>query len=126
MLPLDDRSIERVDAGLAGRPDLMGRRTSLPVYPGMTGMTESTFINVKRRSKAVTAVVEIPQGGANGVILAPGGRFGGWSLYLTDGKPAYTYNWVGLERCTLASSDPLPAGKATIELDFVYDGGPEE
>lgn len=81
---------------------------------------------MKRRSKAVTAGVEIPQGGANGVILAPGGRFGGWSLYLTDGKPAYTYNWVGLERYTLASSDPLPAGKATIELDFVYDGGPEE
>jgi arylsulfatase len=123
VLPLDDRSIERMDAGLAGRPDLMGGRTSLTVYPGMTGMMENTFINVKGRSKLVTAEVEIPQGGANGVILAQGGRFGGWSLYLTDGRPAYTYNWVGLERYSLTAPDPLPAGRATIEVDFVYDGG---
>jgi arylsulfatase len=123
VLPLDDRSIERMDPRLAGRPDLMGDRTSLTLYPGMTGMMENTFLNVKGRSLTITADVQIPQGGANGVILAQGGRFGGWSLYLKDGKPAYTYNWVGLERFTVAAPEPLPAGKATIVLDFAYDGG---
>lgn len=123
VLPLDDRSIERMDPGLAGRPDLMGTRTSLTLYPGMTGMMENTFLNVKNRSMTITAEVEIPQAGANGAILAQGGRFGGWSLYLKDGKPAYAYNWVGLERYLVASAEPLAAGKATISVDFIYDGG---
>lgn len=123
VLPLDDRSIERMDAALAGRPDLMGSRTSLTLYPGMAGMMENTFLNVKGRSKTITAEVEIPQGGADGVILAQGGRFGGWSLYLKDGKPAYAYNWVGLERSTVAAVEPLAAGRATIVVDFAYDGG---
>jgi arylsulfatase len=101
----------------------MGDRTSLTLYPGMTGMMENTFLNVKGRSLTITADVQIPQGGANGVILAQGGRFGGWSVYLKDGKPAYTYNWVGLERFTVAAPEPLPPGKATIVLDFAYDGG---
>jgi arylsulfatase len=123
VLPLDDRSIERLDPGLAGRPDLMGARTSLTLYPGMTGMLENTFLNVKNRSMTITAEVDIPQTGANGVILAQGGRFGGWSLYLKDGKPAYAYNWVGMDRYLVASSEPLAAGKATIKVDFEYDGG---
>jgi arylsulfatase A-like enzyme len=123
VLPLDDRFLERNDPATAGRPDLMGKRTSLVLYPGMTGMMENTFINVKNRSSTITAEVEIPQAGANGVIVAQGGRFGGWSFYLKDGKPAYAYNWVGLENYTVAASDPVPAGKATISVDFVYDGG---
>jgi arylsulfatase len=123
VFPIDDRSIERMDPGIAGRPDLMGTRTSLTLYPGMTGMMENTFINVKGRSKTITAEVQIPAGGANGVILAQGGRFGGWSLYMQDGKPAYAYNWVGLERYTIAAANPLPPGKAVIRLDFAYDGG---
>jgi arylsulfatase len=123
VLPIDDRGVERFDAAIAGRPDLMGGRTSLTLYDGMTGTMENAFINVKNRSSTITAEVEIPQGGANGVILAQGGRFGGWSLYVTDGKPAYTYNWVGLQRYTVASESALSAGKATIKLDFAYDGG---
>ena len=77
---------------MAGRPDLMAGRKSLTVYEGMTGMMENAFINVKNQSVTITADVEIPAGGANGVILCQGGRFGGWSLYVKDGKPAYTYN----------------------------------
>lgn len=123
VLPLDDRSIERMDPLLAGRPDLMGARTSLTLYPGMTGMMENTFLNVKNRSLTITAEVDIPGTGANGVILAQGGRFGGWSLYLKDGKPAYAYNWIGLERFSVDAPEPLAAGKATITVDFVYDGG---
>ncbi|MGR8935758.1 MAG: arylsulfatase [Gammaproteobacteria bacterium] len=123
VLPLDDRTIERFIPAVAGRPDLMAGRRELTLYEGMTGMMENTFIDVKNRSMIVTAELEIPQGGANGVILAQGGRFGGWALYLKDGKPAYTYNLVGMERTTVAAPQPLPAGKATIVLDFAYDGG---
>jgi arylsulfatase A-like enzyme len=123
VLPIDDRGVERFDPSLAGRPDLMAGRTSLTVYEGMIGMMENAFINVKNRSKSITAEVEIPSSGANGVILAQGGRFGGWSLYVKDGKPAYAYNWVGLQRYTVASDSPLPSGKSTIKLEFAYDGG---
>jgi arylsulfatase A-like enzyme len=123
VLPLDDRTLERLNAALVGRPDLMAGRTSLTVYPGMTGMSENVFINVKNRSHTITAEVEVPQNGANGVILAQAGRFGGWSLYLKDGKPTYTYNWLGLQRYTISADRALPAGKAIIRFDFAYDGG---
>ncbi len=122
-LPIDDRTVERVNPALAGRPDLLGGRTSLTLYPGMQGMLENTFINVKNQSKTITAELEIPEGGANGVILAQGGRFGGWSLYMKDGKPVYTYNYLGLSRYTVSAPNAIPAGPATVELDFAYDGG---
>ena len=123
VLPLDDRTLERLNAALVGRPDLMAGRTSLTVFQGMTGMSENVFINVKNRSHTITAEVEVRGAGENGVILAQAGRFGGWSLYVKDGKPIYTYNWLGLEQFTVAGTQPLPAGKATIRLDFAYDGG---
>jgi arylsulfatase len=123
VLPIDDRSVERVNAKIAGRPDLMGDRTSLTLHTGMKGMSENVFLNVKNRSLAISADVEVPEGGANGVILAQGGRFGGWSLYFKDGKPAYTYNFLGLERFIVAASQAVPAGEATIRFDFAYDGG---
>jgi len=123
VLPIDDRVIVRMNPAIAGRPDLLGDRTSLTLYDGMDGMLENTFMNVKNRSKTITAEVEIPEGGADGVILAQGGRFGGWALYMQDGKPIYTYNFLGLERFTVASDSTVPAGAATIVLDFAYDGG---
>ena len=84
-MPIDDRSIERLNAAIAGRPDLMGGRTSLTVFPGTSGLLENAFINIKNRSFSVTADVEIPASGASGVILAQGGRFGGWSLWRSMG-----------------------------------------
>ena len=123
VLPIDDRSIERLNAKLAGRPDLMGDRSSLTLYPGMMGMSENVFLNIKNRSLTINAEVDIPQGGANGVILAQGGRFGGWSLYTKGGKPVYTYNYLGLERFNIAATQAVPAGKATILFEFAYDGG---
>jgi arylsulfatase len=123
VLPIDDRRLERFNAATAGRPDLMAGRTTLTVYEGMIGMSENAFINTKNRSHSITAEVEIPQGGANGVILAQGGRFGGWSLYLKDNKPTYTYNFLGLQGFTIAGPQPLAAGKATIRYEFVSDGG---
>jgi len=123
VLPIDDRTVERVNPTLAGRPDLMGGRKSLTLYDGMNGMLENTFMNVKNQSKTITAELVIPKGGANGVILAQGGRFGGWSLYMKDGRPVYAYNYLGLERFTVAAQQEIPAGPATVILDFDYDGG---
>jgi arylsulfatase len=123
VLPMDDRVFERLDAASVGRPDLMAGRTSMTLADGMTGMMESVFINVKNRSKTITAEVEVPQGGANGTILAQGGRFGGWSLYVKDGVPAYDYNFLGLKQTSIVASKPLAPGKATLKFDFAYDGG---
>ena len=120
--PLDDRRYERFDPAQAGRPDLMGGRTSLTLSDGMDGMLENTFINIKNRSKTVTANVELV-GDDRGIILTQGGKFGGWALYMDGGKPAYTYNWFGLEQYTIASDEALPAGSAEVKLEFAYDGG---
>lgn len=122
VFPLDDRRYERFDPAQAGRPDLMGGRTSLTLADGMDGMLENTFINIKNRSKTVTANVELV-GNDRGIILTQGGKFGGWALYMDGGKPAYTYNWFGLEKYTIASDEALPAGPAEVKLEFAYDGG---
>ena len=120
--PLDDRSYERFNAAIAGRPDLMGGRTSLTLADGMAGILENTFINEKNNSKTVTANVQL-KGNDKGVILAQGGKFGGWALYMDEGKPAYTYNWFGLDSYTVASPKKIRSESAEIKLQFDYDGG---
>ena len=122
VLPIDDRSIERFDPVIAGRPDLMNGRTKLVLYEGAKGIPENAFINVKNTSLAITAVVEVPAN-AHGVLLCQGGDFGGWSLYMLDGKIVYHYNWVGLENYSITSTQKVTPGKHTIKFDFAYDGG---
>ncbi|WP_428357089.1 hypothetical protein [Methyloprofundus sp.] len=119
--PLDDRLYERFNAKIAGRPDLMGDRKTLTLAQGMDGILENTFLNVKNSSKTITANVTL-KGNDRGVILTQGGKFGGWALYMDDGKPAYTYNYFGLENYTIASPTKLTKENAVIKLDFVYDG----
>jgi hypothetical protein len=89
----------------------------------MTAMLEDATIDTKNRSHTITADIEVPQEGAEGVIIAQGGRFGGWSLYVKNGKLRYCYNWLDRERYTLESKDALPAGKVTVKYEFNYDGG---
>jgi arylsulfatase len=101
----------------------MGDRTKLTLADGMTGMTENVFLNIKNRSKVITAQVDIPEGGGSGAILVQGGRFGGWALYLYDGIPAYDYNFLGLSRTTIEGNSKLPAGRSEIRFAFDYDGG---
>ena len=122
-LPLDDRRVERFVPTLAGRPSLMWGRTSVTLYPGMVAMMENATLDIKNRSHTVVAEIEVPQEGGEGVIIAQGGRFGGWTLYMKGGKLKYCYNWLGRHRYTIESKDALPAGKATIKFDFKYDGG---
>jgi arylsulfatase A-like enzyme len=123
-LPIDDRVFERLNADNVGRPTLMGNRTSLTLAEGMTGMTENVFLNIKNRSKTITAEIEIPSGKTgNGILIAQGGRFGGWALYVLDGVLAYDYNFIGMQRYTIKAGQKLAPGKHTVKFDFVYDGG---
>jgi hypothetical protein len=119
VLPLDDRAQERFNATLAGRPEYLGGRTSLTLYPGMIAMKENAFIDVKNRSSSITAELE---SGGSGVILAQGGAHSGWSLYVKDGRPAFAYNYLGAVT-TISSSERLPAGPVIVTYDFAYEGG---
>jgi arylsulfatase len=123
VLPIDDRVMERFIAENVGRPDLMEGRTSITLAEGMTGMTENTFLNIKNRSLTITAEVDVPEDGGHGIIIAQGGRFGGWALYMNKGMPCYDYNFLGMQRFTVTSNKKLPAGKSTIRFEFDYDGG---
>ncbi len=122
VLPLDDRRIERFDPALAGRPTLIQGDSQL-LFAGMGRLTENSMLNVKNRSHAVTAQFVVPEDGANGVLVAQGGAFGGWSLYLHDGAPRYCYNLFGLARSHVGATEPVPAGEHQLRMEFAYDGG---
>jgi len=123
VLPLDDRRVERFDAAIAGRPTLV-HGTSQTLYQGMGRLTEAVVLNLKNTSHAVAAEIDVPDGGASGVIVAQGGAFGGWSLYLRDdGVPVYCYNLLGLQLTKVAGSTPLTTGAHRLVMAFDYDGG---
>ena len=122
VLPIDDRLLERTNAELVGRPSVMEGRDSITYGPGMKGMGVDIFIATPGKSYTMTADVDV-QSGANGVIVAQGGRFGGFSFYVKEGKPAFAYNYLGLEKSDIVSSQALTPGKHTIVYDFKSDGG---
>jgi len=122
VLPIDDRRSERFNPAIAGRPDLMGGRTTLTVYPGMKGMAENAFINVKGAHHTITAEVEWQNVRTGGVIVAQAGYFGGWALYMKDGWVHHEYNWFGLERTNVAGdARALAPGRHTIHYEFIPD-----
>jgi len=121
VLPIDDRRVERFNPALAGRPDLMGGRKTLTVYPGTTGMMEHAFINVKGVHHTITAEVEVKDANTQGVIIAQAGYFGGWVLYMKDGKAHHEYNFFGLERTNIGGPTALAPGKHTIVYEFIPD-----
>ena len=87
-------------------------------------LTESSVVNVKNRFHAVTAQIVMPDGApATGVLIAQGGTFGGWSLYLIAGRPTYCYNLFGMRRFKVAGSTVLPPGPHQVRMEFTYDGG---
>ncbi len=121
VLPIDDRRAERFNARIAGRPDLLGGRKTLTVYQGMTGMLENAFINVKGVHHTITAEVEVKDAKTQGVIIAQAGTFGGWVLYMKDGKVHHEHNFFGLERTNVAGTAALAPGKHTIVYEFIPD-----
>jgi arylsulfatase len=122
VLPLDDRRIERFDAGLAGRPVLV-QGTSQILFGGMGRLTESSVISVKNHSHAITAEVTVPDAGAEGVIVAQGGAFAGWSLYAREGRLKYVHNVLGVHRFGVEGDAVLPAGTHQVRMELDYDGG---
>jgi arylsulfatase A-like enzyme len=122
VLPLDDRRAERFNADIAGRPQLI-KGNSQVLFGGMGRLSENSIVVLKNKSHAITAEVVVPDSGAAGVIVAQGGAFGGWSLYLRDGKPAYCYNLFGLQLFKVYGEKPLPAGEHQVRMEFDYDGG---
>ncbi len=122
VLPLDDRVAERLLPDIAGRPKLVQGDRQL-LYGGMGRLTESSIVSIKNKSHAVTAEIEVPDGGAQGVIVAQGGSIGGWTLYLKEGKPRYCYNLLGIQRFYVDSETEVPAGTHQVRMEFAYDGG---
>jgi hypothetical protein len=122
VLPLDDRRAERFNSDLAGRPTLIRGKSQL-LFGGMGRLSEHSVVVVKNKSHAVTAQVDVPADGAEGVIFAQGGAFGGFSLYAVDGKPAYCYNLFGLQRFKVVGDSALPPGEHQMRIEFSYDGG---
>lgn len=122
VLPLDDDVGSRLNSDLAGRPVLIKGDTQL-LFSGMGRLSENSVLNVKNKSHSVTAGVTVPDGGAEGVIIAQGGNIGGWALYAKDGRLTYCYNFLGLKETKIIAQSPLPAGKHQIRMEFAYDGG---
>lgn len=122
VLPLDDRLLERTNAALMGRPTVMGDRKSVTYGEGMKGMGVDIFIDLRNVSYTIDADVTVAENG-KGVIVAQGGRFGGLSFYLQDGKPMFSYNYLGLQSFHVAGDKPLSPGKYQLRYEFAYDGG---
>jgi hypothetical protein len=122
VLPLDDRRIERFNADLAGRPQLVKGNSQL-LFGGMGRLSENSVLVMKNKSFSITAEVEVPAKGAEGVIIHQGGAFGGISFYAKGGKAKFAYNFLGLQTFTTEASQPIPAGKHQVRMEFAYDGG---
>ncbi|MGB5135194.1 MAG: arylsulfatase [Prochlorococcaceae cyanobacterium] len=122
VLPLDDRFAERANPEIAGRPQLI-KGTRQVLFGGMGRLSESSIVNFKNKSHAITAEVVVPPEGAEGVIVAQGGLTGGWSLYAKEGKPKYCYNFYGVNRYTIAGTATIPPGTHQVRMEFAYDGG---
>jgi arylsulfatase len=122
VLPLDDRQIERADPATAGRPTLVKGNSQL-FFAGMGRLSENCVVNIKNKSFSVTADLEVPSEGAEGVIIAQGGRFGGWGVYTHEGKAKFVYNVLGIRSFVTEAEQPIPAGKHQVRMEFAYDGG---
>jgi arylsulfatase len=122
VLPLDDRRFERFNPDLAGRPQL-AQGTSQLLFGGMGRLSEHSVLSLKNKSHAITAEIVVPDGGAKGVILSQGGAFGGFALYIKDGRPAYCYNLFGLQQFKVYGEDGIATGEHQLRMEFSYDGG---
>ena len=122
VLPMDDRTGERLNPDLAGRPTLIHGDSQL-FFPGMGRLSENSVISIKNKSFSVTAEIEVPSRGADGVIIAQGGRFGGWCVYAKDGRAKFVYNVLGIHEFETTADRPIPPGTHQVRMEFAYDGG---
>jgi len=122
VLPLDDRLAERINSDTAGRPVLIKGKSQI-LFGSIGRLSENSVLNLKNKSHSVTAVIDVPKTGAEGVIIAQGGNIGGWSLYAKGGKLKYCYNLLGIQQFYAESSSPLPTGEHQVRMEFAYAGG---
>ena len=122
VLPIDDRVLERTNAELMGRPTVMGNRNTVTYGEGMKGMGVDIFIDLRGKSYTITSEVAIDANG-NGVIVCQGGRFGGFSFYIKEGKPSFAYNYLGMESFDIIGDQALKPGNYKLVYDFKSDGG---
>ena len=122
VLPMDDDLGRRLNADTAGRPVLIKGKTQI-LFGGMGHLSENTVLNIKNKSHSVTAEIEVPQSGAEGVIIAQGSNIGGWSLYAKGGKLKYCYNLLGIQHFFAESAGAIPAGAHQVRMEFAYAGG---
>lgn len=120
VLPLDDRFAERV---LEAKKALASARRSFTYYPGTTRVNAEVAPDILNKSYSITAQVDNPDGKAEGVLVTQGSKFGGYGLFVQNGKPTFVYNWGDSARYTITTAEPLPPGKSTIRFDFAWDGG---
>jgi len=121
VLPLDDRVALRVD--FSARPGVTAGRTKFTYYPGTVRLPEMSAPAMKNRSYSITAEAIIPKGGAEGVLLTQGGRFGGHGLFVQNGRLTYVYNLAGAFVTTITSTESVPAGEVTLRYEFAADRG---
>lgn len=107
---------------LAGRPQLIKGNSQL-LFGGMSRLTEGSLVVTHNKSYSLTAEVEVPESGANGVIVALGGSVGGWSLYAHEGKLKHCYNFFGIHRYLTEGQQPIASGKHQVRMEFKYDAG---
>jgi len=119
VLPLDASVAARI---VAPRPNITAGRSEFVYTRPMVGLPQGDSPLLLNTSYTVTADIEVPQGGAEGMILTSGGRFAGYGFYLLKGKPVWLWNMVDLERLKWEGADALTPGKHTVEFDFKYDG----
>jgi arylsulfatase len=122
VLPIDDRGAERLEPSMAGRPTLIHGKSQL-FFPGMGRLSENSVVSIKNKSFSVTAEIDVPTTGAEGVIIAQGGRFGGWAFYAKDGRAKFAYNVLGIREFTAAADTAIPSGLHQVRMEFAYDGG---
>nr|WP_026380789.1 arylsulfatase [Afifella pfennigii] len=119
VFPMDASVQARI---VAPRPNITAGRKEFVYTRPMTGLPQGDSPLLLNTSYTITAELDVPEGGAEGMILTSGGRFAGYGLYLKDSKPVFVWNLVDLERIKWEGSDPLTPGKHTVEFDFKYDG----
>ena len=122
VLPIDDRLVERAVPEIAGRPVLI-HGNSQQFFPGMGRLSENSVVSIKNKSFSLTAEIDVPEGGAEGVIIAQGGRFGGWGVYLKAGKVKFVYNVLGIREFVTAADAAVPVGTHQVRAELAYDGG---
>ena len=120
VLPMDDRRAERLIPALSGRPTLIHGNSQL-LFDGMI-LNDQSVLDTKNKSHSITSEIQVPDSGAEGVIVAQGANFGGWALYAQEGKLKYSYNFLGLDMYSVETAQALPPGRHQVRMEFAYEG----